>query len=174
LDAEREKTLIVSCRKGDRAAYAGLVREHSGRIFAICLSMLGDRHDAEDVAQQTLLRGYMQIDSLRNSQRFGAWIAQIARHLCIDTIRRRKAEVVLPQAEACAAEETPGDYGALKAALARLSPDYRTPLLLFYFDGRSTRTIAETLGVSQAAIQTRLSRACRKLREVLDSEDLEP
>ncbi len=63
--------MIESCRKGDRAAYAGLVREHSGRIFAICLSMLGARHDAEDVAQQTLLRGYMQIDSLcRLRQRF--------------------------------------------------------------------------------------------------------
>lgn len=172
MDAERERALIGSCRKGNRDAYADLVHEHSGRVFAICLGMLGDRHDAEDVAQQALLRGFMEIESLRDSQRFGAWIAQIARHLCIDTIRRRKVRV-LPQAEETSTNRTPGDYGALKRALARLSPDYRMPLLLFYFDGRSTRSIAETLGVSQATIQTRLSRARRKLREYLGSEDLE-
>lgn len=166
--------LIASCRNGDKAAYGGLVTAHSGRVFAICLSMLGDRHDAEDMAQQTLLRGFMEISSLRNAQRFGAWIAQIARHLCIDAIRRRKGEVVRPQGDAAGADGAPKDYQCLETALARLSPDYRTPLLLFYFDGRSTKSIAETLGISQAAVQTRLSRARRQLRDYLGSEGLEP
>ncbi len=148
MDTEREKMLVASCRNGDKTAYGGLVKAHSGRVFAICLSMLGDRHDAEDAAQQTLLRGFMEINSLRNAQRFGAWIAQIARHLCIDAIRRRKAEVVLPPGDTAGADEAPEDYRRLQGALARLSPDYRTPLLLFYFDGRSTKSIAETLDIS--------------------------
>ena len=53
MDATAEKTLVASCRNGDRAAYASLVKVHSGRVFAICLGMLGNRHDAEDMAQQT-------------------------------------------------------------------------------------------------------------------------
>jgi RNA polymerase sigma-70 factor (ECF subfamily) len=174
LDAKEEKMLIASCQNGDRAAYGGLVKAHSGRVFAICLSLLGDRHDAEDMAQQTLLKGFMQVKRLRNSERFGAWIAQIARHLCIDAIRRRKAEVVVPPPDTGDADGTPKDYRRLEAALARLSPDYRTPLLLFYFDGRSTQSIAETLSISQAAVQTRLSRARQKLRDYLGSEGLEP
>jgi len=54
--------------------------------------------------------------------------------------------------------------------LGRLSEEYRVPLLLFYFDGRSTQNIAEMLGISPANVQTRLSRARRKLRCMLESE----
>ena len=93
MNAEMENSLVASCRKGGRAAYADLVRRHAGRVFAICLSLLGDWHEAEDMAQQTLLRGFMQIGNLRNSERFGAWIAQIARNVCVDALRRRKTQV---------------------------------------------------------------------------------
>jgi RNA polymerase sigma-70 factor, ECF subfamily len=174
LDAETEKTLVASCQDGDRAAYAGLVKTHSGRVFAICLGMLGDRHDAEDMAQQTLLRGFMQIGSLRNSERFGAWIVQIARHLCIDAIRRRKSQVVSVRPAPGPATDDSENHRRLETALAELSPDYRMPLLLFYFNGRSTKSIAETLSISQAAVQTRLTRARRKLRDLLAAEGLEP
>jgi len=171
LNAEVENKLVSSARKGDRTAYARLVETYSPRVFAICFGMLGDRHDAEDLAQQTLLRGLMQISNLRNAQRFGAWIAQIARHLCIDALRRRKAQVPAPSSDAGIGDGDPEVYQRLEAALAKLKPDYRMPLLLFYFDGRSTRSIAETLGISQATVQTRLGRGRRKLRDYLGSED---
>lgn len=174
MDSETEKTLVASCQRGDRAAYEGLVRAHTGRVFAICLGVLGDRHDAEDMAQQTLLRGFMQIKSLRNSQRFGAWIAQIARNLCVDTIRRRKSQAASPPPVRDTANDETRGHRELEGAMAKLSPDYRMPLLLFYFNGRSTKSIAETLGISQAAVQTRLTRARKKLRDLLVAEGLEP
>lgn len=167
MDVKAEKMLVIACKNGDRGAYAGLVKAHSGRVFAICLGMLGNRHDAEDMAQQTLLRGFMRIGSLANSEGFGHWIARIARNSCIDLIRRRKRQVVerdLPESGAGADPET---YHRLEAALAELSEDYRLPLLLFYFNGRSTKRIAETLEISQAAVQTRLSRARKRLRHLL-------
>jgi RNA polymerase sigma-70 factor (ECF subfamily) len=116
----------------------------------------------------------MQIKNLRNPQRFGAWIAQIARNLCLDTLRRRKSQAApaLPVRDT-ANDETRG-HRELEGALAKLSEDYRMPLLLFYFNGRSTKSIAETLGISQAAVQTRLTRARRKLRDLLVAEGLEP
>lgn len=174
MDAETEKTLVASCQKGDKGAYAGLVKAHSGRVFAICLAMLGDRHDAEDTAQQTLLRGFMQIGNLRNSDRFAAWIAQIARNLCLDVIRKRKTQVAPVRVSGDCATHDCEEHRRLEAALAELSPDYRMPLLLFYFNGHSTKSIAETLDISQAAVQTRLTRARRKLRDLLVSEGLEP
>jgi len=58
------------------------------------MGILGNRHDAEDTAQPTLLDGFMQIGSLRHSERFGPWIAQIARNLCLDMIRKRKHQAV--------------------------------------------------------------------------------
>jgi len=174
LDVEVEKNLVASARNGDRGAYARLVETHSGRVFAICLGMLADRHDAEDMSQQTLLRGFMQIGNLRNSERFGAWIAQIARHLCVDTIRRRKARAVsAPSGRGSANHDHSENHRRLEAALANLSQNYRVALLLFYFNGRSTKSIAETLGISQGAVQARLTRARRKLRDLLLAEGIE-
>jgi len=174
LKTEVENKLVTSAREGDRNAYARLVAAYSGRVFAICLGMLADRHDAEDTAQQTLLRGYMQIGSLRNSERFGVWIAQIARNACVDALRRRKPRVVPAYPTGNSAAGDAEDYQRLKTALATLSEEYRLPLLLFYFNGRSTKSIAETLGISRAAVQTRLSRARRKLRHLMVAEGLEP
>lgn len=171
LDANTEKNLIASCQNGNRMAYADLVRAHSGRVFAICLGILGNRHDAEDMAQQSLLRGFMRIGSLRQSGRFGPWIARIARNLCLDAIRKRKHNTISGFVGAGREEGIDAeDCRRLEAALARLSSDYRVPLLLFYFDGRSTQNIAETLGITQANVQTRLSRARRQLRALLAAQ----
>jgi RNA polymerase sigma-70 factor (ECF subfamily) len=167
LDADTQRNLVASCKAGDKAAYAELVHACAGRVFAICFGMLGNRCDAEDMAQQTLLQGFAQIRRLRDSCRFGPWIARIARNLCLDAIRARKhAATSLPavdDGEAADAEQ----QRQLEVALARLSSDYRVPLMLFYFDGRSTQSIAETLGIRPAAVQTRLSRARKQLRRLL-------
>jgi RNA polymerase sigma-70 factor (ECF subfamily) len=167
LDADTERNLVASCKNGDKAAYAGLVHAYAGRVFAICFGMLGNRCDAEDVAQQTLLQGFIQIHGLRDSRRFGPWIARIARNLCLDAIRARKhIAASLPAVHNGAAADAE-QQRQLEAALAGLSSNYRVPLLLFYFDGRSTQSIAETLGIGQAAVQTRLSRARKQLRRLL-------
>lgn len=170
MDIEAEKTLVASCRNGDRGAYAELVKVHAGRVFAICFGMLGNRHDAEDTAQQTLLKGFVQIRGIRDSGRFGPWIARIARNLCIDTLRQRKHQPALVPETGPPEEANEGESGRLDVALAQLRSDYRVPLLLFYFDGHSTKSIAETLGTTQAAVQARLSRGRRQLRKLLQAE----
>jgi RNA polymerase sigma factor (sigma-70 family) len=167
LDADTERNLVASCKNGDKAAYAGLVHAYAGRVFAICFGMLGNRCDAEDMAQQTLLQGFTQIRRLRDSRRFGPWIARIARNLCLDAIRaRRHTTTALPAVEDDRATDAE-QQRQLEGALAGLSSDYRVPLLLFYFDGRGTQSIAEMLGITQAAVQTRLSRARKQLRRLL-------
>ena len=170
LNVEAEKTAVVSCQKGDKAAYADLVKAHCGRVFAVCLGMLSNRHEAEDMAQQTLLKGFMEIRSLRDSERFGPWIARIARNLCVDAIRKRKHPRIGPPAEGDEERIDCDDCQRLQAALARLDSDYRVPLLLFYFDGRSAGSIGETLGLTPAAVQTRLSRARKQLRKLLKAD----
>jgi len=147
-----------------------LVKAYSGCVFAVCLGLLGNRHDAEDAAQQTLLRGFVEIEALRDSERFGAWVVRIARNLCLDVLRRRKHERTASAFAREQVERDMDDGRLLENALNKLSPRYRVPLLLFYFDGRSTQTIAETLGVSQANVQARLSRARRQLRRLLERE----
>jgi RNA polymerase sigma-70 factor (ECF subfamily) len=171
LNAEVENKLVAAAREGEKAAYARLVETYSGRVFAISLGILGDRHEAEDVSQQAFLRGFMRIRTLRKSERFGSWIGRIARNLCLDAVRRRRRPPVVRPSYVDPADHGPEDYRRLEAALARLSPNYRVPLLLFYFDGRSTKSIAETLGATQGAVQARLSRARKQLRSLMEAEE---
>jgi len=169
LNGDLEKRWIASCRDGDQSAYAGLVKAYSGRVFAICLGMLGNTHDAEDMAQQTFLKGLANIKRLRRDERFGAWISRIAENLCIDFTRMQKRRQGPVVKEAATGRSSPKEYPELKSALAKLSEPYRLVLMLYYFDGRSTKAIAETLMVSEAAAQARLSRARRQLRKLLEA-----
>ena len=170
MNDEMEKAVVAACQAGDKAAYAGLVQAHSGRIFAICFGVLGNRCDAEDMAQQALLKGFIDIRRLRESDRFGPWIARIARNLCVDTLRRQKCRTAMVSDPSRSDEMQAGELHRLEAALAKLSSDHRVPLLLFYFDGRSTESIAATLGISRAAVQARLSRSRKQLRRLLQAE----
>jgi RNA polymerase sigma-70 factor (ECF subfamily) len=170
LNSDLEKKLAASCRSGDKSAYAGLVKAYSGRVFGICLAMLGNSHDAEDIAQQALVKGFTEIRQLRDSEQFGAWVVRIARNLCIDLIRRRRRERNAFAESAAARVGSSKEYPELWAALVKLREEYRLPLMLYYFDGRSARNVAETLEISEAAVQARLSRARRQLRELLSVE----
>ena len=170
MDGDLEKKLVAACRDGDRSAYAGLVRAYSARIFAICLGMLGQRQDAEDIAQQVLLKGLTDIKQLRDSERFGPWIGRIAKNLCIDYIRRQKPKRTSFVERVIASDGGSREYPELQGALAKLPQEHRLVLMLYYFDGRSTKAIAETLGISQAAVQARISRARKQLRKSLETE----
>ncbi|GAJ15981.1 unnamed protein product, partial [marine sediment metagenome] len=170
MNGHLEKKLVTSCRNGDKSAYTGLVKVYAGRVFGICLGMLGDSHDAEDVAQQALLKGFTDISQLRHGERFGAWIGRIAKNLCIDFIRRQKRNRNALVERAEASQGGSKEYPELEGALARLPQDSRLVLMLYYFDGRSTKNIAETFETSEAAVQTRISRARKQLREILDTE----
>jgi RNA polymerase sigma-70 factor, ECF subfamily len=175
-----EEELVLACRGGDKGAYASLVRAHARSIFAICLGMLGNVHDAEDAAQETFVRAFSQLPQLRTASQFRPWIGRIARNHCLDLLRRRKrgSEVLAMHG---AAQSNPGSHAEphealllreeerikLEGALARLPEKYRVPLMLYYFDGHSTQNVASILDLNPAGVLTRLSRARRELRRML-------
>lgn len=132
--------------------------------------MSGDAHDAEDIAQQALLKGLADINQLRDSERFGAWIARIAKNLCIDYIRKQRHKQNCNVESTAASQNSSKEYPELRMALAKLSEEHRLALMLYYFDGRSTRSIAQTFMISEAAAQTRISRARKQLRKLLEAE----
>ena len=170
LNGDLEKKLVLSCLSGDKSAYAGLVRAYSARVFAICLGMLGHREDAEDLAQQALLKGFADIKQLRRGEQFGAWIGRIAKNLCIDFIRRQKRRRNVLTDQAVVSKGGSKEYPELESALAKLPEGQRVVLMLYYFDGRSTEKVAEVLEISRSAVQARMSRARKQLRTLLEAE----
>lgn len=170
MNGDLENKLVASCRTGDASAYTSLVKAHSGRIFAICYGMLGNAHDAEDIAQQTLFRGFANIRQVRRNKNFGAWISRIAKNLCLDFIRKQKRRQGFRLGRVAPSESSPKDYPELERAIAKLPEEYRLALMLYYFDGQSTRSVAEAFKISEGAAQARLSRARKKLRKLLQTK----
>ena len=170
---EAERLLVDACRDGDTTgAYGELVKRHSRSVFAVCLGTLGNIHDAEDIAQETFIRGIARIGQLRDGTQFGPWIVKIARNLCIDCVRRRKRGAAILAQQDRNRNDPEGAHADLREAIVRLPEKYRLPLLLYYFDGRSSESVARTLGISTDGALTRLSRARKELRKLIDSKEV--
>ena len=161
-----EKHWVQRCRQADGAAYASLVEVYAKRVFAVCLGILGNCHDAEDAVQQTILKGLDGIGSLREGENFNQWLCAIARNVCVDFVRgQNRNRAALQRSVAGQVERR--RYPELEEAIARLPQDYRLVLMLYYFDGKDTKSIAEILETTPAAVQTRLCRARGYLRRLL-------
>lgn len=137
----------------------------------MCMGILGNAADSDDIAQETFIRGFTRLGALRSGESFGPWIAQVARNLCRDHLRvnARRRELVEQHVREVSGEAA--DYTALHEALAELPERYRTPLMLFYFDGKDAKRLAEELEISHAGACTRLSRARRELRRIIEKRE---
>lgn len=168
-----EHDLVISARDGSHEAYAELVRRHLKRVFAISLGFLGEVADAEDAAQEVFVRGFEKIGTIRDETRFASWIGQVARNRCRDILRSRtrRHETPLTPAISNGPAAPAEEYRELHSALAKLSEDDRLPLLLYYYDGKDTSTLASEMGLSQGGACAKLYRARLRLRTLLQEEE---
>jgi RNA polymerase sigma-70 factor (ECF subfamily) len=172
LDGIEEIKLVRASQHGDRQAFCRLVEQYGRIVFAMCLSTTGHAHDADDLAQEVFMKAFVQIDSLRQADRFGPWLMRICRNSATDFLRsRRRQEPLEPdRIESKPASGGEPDVDGLGKALGALSEPLRQAVLLYYLDGRSTHSVAQALGISEDGVMTRLSRARRMLRERLRVE----
>ncbi len=170
MDERSDKDLAAASCEGDRTAYAGLVRRHYGQVFLVCLGVLGNGHDAEDVAQDTLIKGFQRIRQLRDGSQFGGWIVAIARNLSINCLRKRKTteKALVPRPPERVGDES-GDED-LQRAVARLPGDLRLPLVMYYFDGQDVKTVARTLEMSTSGVYLKLRTAVKELHQMLTAQ----
>ncbi len=169
---QSDRQLVEASQQGCREAYAELIRRHARRVYAICLGLLGSPHDAEDLAQEALLKGFTRIDLLQDPDRFAPWIARIARNGCLDWMRRRRRRPENTVEDLNQMPTPDADrHRDLHEAVRDLPEKYRMTLLLYYFAGHDTESVARTLGISAATVFTRLSRARLKLREILADKE---
>lgn len=182
-----DRSLVVRARAGDQLAYARLLKRHRARLAATCVSVLRDEGEAADVAQDAALVAWLQLDRLRDLDRFDAWLVGIARMLCRRALRARgRARVELahedalsdlaaaegegPQARLLAAERA----SELAAAIAALPPGQRDAVVLYHLGDLPQATVAERLGTAGGAVRTRLHKARAGLRARLTPVDHDP
>ncbi len=166
-----DESVFRACRRGDKAAYSVLAERHYRHVFALCLGMLANVHDAEDVAQETLLKGFVNIRKLARPERFEPWILRIARNLCIDWLRRQERAKRLPvELEPTSGEGTHENHD-LERAIRRLPAELRLPLTMYYFEQKDAGSIAARLRISPSLAYERLKAARKQLHELLTERD---
>src|SRR5712691_1224893 len=170
-----DSELVHQARAGEVSAYGELACRWSARVLAFCHARVGSA-DAEDLAQETLLRGWRALDTLTSPDHFGAWLRGIAQRICWDWLKSKQTSQVLfsalPEqtggvdrllASDPTATEQPVDLSDelryLLAAVDELDANHREVLLLYYYHDVTYRDLAELLGVSMATINARLTQA---------------
>ena len=89
------KKRIKQVIKGDQNAFGEIVEIYKDKVFQIAFRMLGNRHEAEDIAQEAFIRAYINIESFNINLKFSTWLYRIATNLCIDRIRKKKPDYFL-------------------------------------------------------------------------------
>lgn len=175
---------VAAARRGDRSAFEALVRGVQRPVYGLCLRLLSNEAEAAEVAQETFLRAYQNLDRFDEGRPFELWVLAIARNLCLDLLRRRtrvRTEDVEPMKEVLASQAPSQEDAAvakeerlsLEQAMATLSADDREVLALYYVQRRTTKEIAGVMGVAPGTIMARLFRAREKLRKRMQPAETE-
>lgn len=171
-----EPSVIERARRGDAHAFAVLVRHYDRGLRALAYRLLGDADRMDDALQEAYVRAFRALPRFRGESALGTWLYRIAYNACLDELARvRDGEV--PLLEAAQREDPAGDVHdavgwreELAAALAALPPAERAAVLLVDAQGFDYRDAAAVLGVPEGTVASRLSRARRTLRRVLDDD----
>lgn len=182
----REQDLIARVQGGESELFYELVRPYERRVYAAALAILRNEADAEDVAQEAMLKAFASIGQFRAEARFSTWLIQITVNEAL--MRRRRGRIVVMEGIDDHRDEegdyTPRDFAdwreipsealerkevrqRLADALATLDQKYREVFVLRDMEHMNIQETAEALGISVASVKTRLLRARLMLRDLL-------
>jgi len=169
---QTDAELVEAVLRGDQASFAPLVERHERAVMGTVLAVLPDHAAAQDVAQDAFVTAYQQLATLRSGTRFGPWVISIARHRARRVARRRaKQHYVSMPLDSLVGGNGNGQSDELLeelfGAMSRLSERQRRFVLLRYFDGLSVNEVAEATGRPVGTVTKYLSRAHKRLRELL-------
>ncbi|RDW14982.1 RNA polymerase sigma factor SigW [Oceanobacillus chungangensis] len=176
---------IKQVKKGDQAAFSDVVEYYQHKIYQHCYRMLGNAHEAEDMAQEAFIRAYVNIDSFDDGRKFSTWLYRIATNLTIDRIRKRKPDFFLDAeikgtegldmySQLASTYISPSDkvegielQRYIHHEISELPPKYRSIIILRYIEEFSLQEISEILDIPLGTVKTRIHRGREALRKRL-------
>jgi RNA polymerase sigma-70 factor (ECF subfamily) len=176
---------IKQVLKGDQNAFGDIVEIYKDKVYQICFRMLGNRHEAEDIAQEAFLRAYVNISSFNQERKFSTWLYRIATNLCIDRIRKKKPDYYLDAeipgtdglnmySQIAASGKTPESevegmelQETVQKEISALPEKYRSVIILKYLEDLSLNEISEILDMPLGTVKTRIHRGREALRKQL-------
>jgi RNA polymerase sigma-70 factor, ECF subfamily len=176
---QTDEDLVNKSRNGDDLAFKALVNRHERRVAGVVQSMLGATPEAEDVGQEVFVRFYQSMDKFKGESALSTYLIRIAINLSLNEIKKRKRQRFLfAREEEGMRVKIPDDKSDVKEIvnfeLSRLDPDFQSVVTLRMIEGYSTEETAEILKIPLGTVLSRLSRAQKKLKAVLEKHLYEP
>lgn len=170
--------LVSAAQRGDANAFAALLDRHTPVCVRYATRMLGNREDAEDVAQEAFVRAFRALGRYDGSVTFRTWLMTILVNRCrsaLDARRRRDAWMIADDAMVARASVEPADDAsairdAIARALTRLEPAQREAFLLKHVEQLSYDEMARVTGSGVSALKMRVQRACERLQVLLEED----
>lgn len=177
-----EKALIGQILAGDQEAFAQLVQAYQKSVYNLCLRMVSNPTEAEDLAQEAFVKAWRGLRFYKHEAAFSTWLYRLTSNVCIDFLRKQKRQNTVsltmeedaPELEA--RDTVPGpeeqilhkeNRQALAAAMEQLEEEYRLALTLRVVDELSYEQIADVLDIKVGTVKSRIARARERLRKIL-------
>lgn len=183
MDPERDAedlAVVSAVLRGDPDAYRRIVERYGNLILRLCMNSLGNREEAQEAVQEIFLRAYRALRGFRLDRRFLPWLYGIAlNHLRSAHARsarfKEKNEKIRAEASTAEAEGDPVSHAeeedsrrAVRAAVVELPDVLREAVILYYFEGLGVEDIADSLGIGTENVKSRLFRARKRLKTMLE------
>ena len=178
-DIHRE-IIELSKEENPRAQFQ-LYKLYSKAMFNICLRMLNSKEEAEDLLQDSFCDAYMKLNSFRYDSSFGAWLKRIVINKCINSINKKKVDLVYPEHEVEAVEKDEEiDFNSLDLdvqkvheAVESLPDGYRVIFSLYALEGYDHKEISQIMNISESTSKSQYLRAKQKIKEILKNNQEE-
>ncbi len=173
------RDLVEAASRGDHEAFEVLATSAGDRLYAVARLILRSTDLAEDAVQEALVRAWQQLPSLRDPDRFDAWLHRLLVNACSDQgrqMRRWSNQVRVLQFDVSIEDDTQSvaDREQLERGFGRLKPEQRAVVVLHYYSGFSTAEIARILGIPGGTARSRLHYATAAMRAALEADARQP
>ena len=147
-----------------------LIIDSERHMYVTARSILPEDEDCADAIQETIVKAFSKINSLRQDAYAKTWLIRILINECYNVLRQKSRQIPMDVEGEMAAKAAvePKDYSDLYRAVSQLQEDLRMPVVLYYGEDFSVREIAQVLEISEGAVQKRLARARQKLKRLLE------
>ena len=179
------KEKIKQVKKGNQSAFEDVVVFYQNKVYQICYRIIGNKHEAEDIAQEAFIRAYVNIQSFDDNRKFSTWLYRIATNLTIDRIRKKKPDYFLDEtikgtdgldlySQLPANQPLPEQevesleiQNYIQQEIMELPAKYRSVIALRFVDELSLNEISEILEIPLGTVKTRIHRGREALRKRL-------
>lgn len=168
----KKKSSVEKAKNGSEENFLALINENRLSIYKVAKGILNNQYDIEDAIQNTIIKAYEKIGTLKDNKFFKTWIIRILINECKDILRKNKRIISLDKEINQEVYIDVYENIDLIRAINLLGEELKIVTVLFYFEDMTTKDIALILEIPEGTVRSRLSRARQKLREVIEEVDL--